>query len=294
VFQNNNIADGFYQVLGQASVTATTDIDIQGAVWSNDGPWGPHVDFTDVDINSVLFQGTMLNIGTFSFKQGDDCQNCTYIGCEQLIPDGANISGTVFSDTIMLANDSAIVYDNSADPDGELDGMKITKGALATHAIEFGTNVPATMTLRDCEFIGYNASDTQDDSTFHFKDTAGTITLNLIGCTGEFSYRSDGATIVIVIAPVTVLITVFDAGTGLPIENANVWMEKESDQTNLLSDSTDVNGEVTFQHTYTADLDIVGWARQMDTIGVDYVQANYSGTITDSGFTLNIKLTPLS
>lgn len=79
------------------------------------------------------------------------------------------------------------------------------------------------MTLRDCTFTDYNASDTQNDSTFHFKDTGGTITLNLVGCTGNFSYRTDGATIVISIDPVTELVNVKAAGSNY--QNARVFVE---------------------------------------------------------------------
>jgi len=294
VFQNNNIRDGFYEIRAVASATATTDIDIQGAIWSNDGPFGPHVDWTDPDIGTVLFNGTMLNLGEFLYVTGQDCKNITYVGCEQITPDGADIRGSTVSGYEGTDNTSAIVYNNSADPDGEFDGLTITKGAAATHAIEFGVDIPADITLRNCIFSGYNASDTQDDSTFHFKDTGGTITINLIGCTGEFSYRSDGATIDVVIAPVTVTIKVLDDSTGLALQFAHVWIGKDSDKSELLNDATDVNGEVTFQYTYVADLDIVGWARQMDLSGTDYVQKDFSGTITDAGFSLTIRLEPIS
>ena len=97
-----------------------------------------------------------------------------------------------------------------------------------THAIEFGTNVPTSMTLRNCDF-GTNYSATEDGSagneTFWFRDTSGTsITLNLVGCSGNFGYRTDGADITIVADPVTVTVNILDNNAS-PLLGARVRLE---------------------------------------------------------------------
>jgi hypothetical protein len=100
-------------------------------------------------------------------------------------------------------------------------------GATSTHAIEFGASIPSEITIRGMDFFGYGSTDNANDSIFHFKDTGGTITVNIIDCTndgGGFSYRTDGATIDLVIAPKTTKITVEDAD-GTLIENARVLIE---------------------------------------------------------------------
>jgi hypothetical protein len=122
------------------------------------------------------------------------------------------------------ADTSALVWNVNADPDGNLDGSSFIKGTAATHAIEFGTSVPASMTLRNCDFSGYNASDSQNDSTFYFADTGGSITLTLVSCTGNVTYKSAGATITIVSDPVTVQTTVKTAD-GVNVENARVFLK---------------------------------------------------------------------
>lgn len=150
---------------------------------------------------------SFTDMGVFGFDTNSTIDGCTFRRCDAITPKGGNLSNSNIADTNVVANASALVYDVNADPDGELDGITFTMGTTLTHAIEFGTNVPATMTLRDCVFSGYGAGTDTNNSTFHFKDTAGTITLNIIGGSGNVSYRTDGATIVIVQDPVTTKVT---------------------------------------------------------------------------------------
>jgi hypothetical protein len=126
---------------------------------------------------------------------------------------------------------SALIWDVNSDPDGELDGMTFDNITPSmTHAVEFGTNVPTTMTLRNCDF-GTNYSATEDGSagneTFWFRDTSPTsITLNLVGCSGNFGYKTDGAAITIVADPVTTTVTVLD-NTGSPLLGARVILRAD-------------------------------------------------------------------
>jgi hypothetical protein len=102
--------------------------------------------------------------------------------------------------------------------------------ATSTHAIEFGTSIPSEVTLRGMDFFGYGSTDNANDSIFHFKDTGGTITVNLIDCTndgGGFSYRTDGATINLVIAPKTTKVTTEDAD-GTLLSGVRVLLETSS------------------------------------------------------------------
>ena len=110
---------------------------------------------------------------------------------------GANLSGSTVSNSAVAADASAIVWDDTGDPGGELDNMTFIKGSTANHAIEFGLNSPTTLSLVGHTYTGYNASNAQNDSTLHFKRTSGTVTVNISGGGNTPSYRTDGATIVI-------------------------------------------------------------------------------------------------
>lgn len=182
-------------------------------------------DMSEANLLTCSVVDTKLTNGDeVTYKSGQTATGNIYNGCGQITHAGADKDDIVVKGYEGTANTSALIYDVNADPDGELDRAEFVKGTAATHAIEFGTNVPATMTLRDVTCTGYNAADTQNDSTFHFKDTAGTITLNLIGFTGNSSYRSDGATIDIVIDPVTELVNVKNAA-GTNLQNVRVIVE---------------------------------------------------------------------
>lgn len=147
----------------------------------------------------------------------------------QVDTDGAGNAFTLTPDTDNYTESSGLIWDTAADPNGELDGMTFdTLTPSMGHAIEFGTNVPTTMTLTNCDF-GTNYSGTEDGSvgneTFWFRDTSPTsITLNLVGCTGNFGYKTDGAAITIVSDPVTTAVTVLDNNAS-PLQGARVILE---------------------------------------------------------------------
>jgi len=108
------------------------------------------------------------------------------------------------------------------------------------------------MTLRGCDFSGYSASNNANDSTFHFKDTGGSITLNLVNCSGNVSYRTDGATITIVQDPVTTTVKAITTA-GANVASARVLLET-SDGTGPLpyQDSVSItqsSGTATVSHT---------------------------------------------
>ena len=208
-----------------------------------------------------------LNVGTFTadacqftgvstttFSSTSTATNCIWNKCDQVTAPGADLTGSQIIAYNGVANTSSLVWDANLDPDGELDDMVFdsTDSPNAVHAIEFGNTVPTNMTLRGCTFTGFNAANTQNDSTFHFKDTGGTITLNLVNCTGNASYRSDGATINIVQDPVTTTVTAIETD-GTELQNVLVLLEA-SDGTGDLpyQDSvtiTQTGGTATVTHT---------------------------------------------
>lgn len=201
-----------------------------------------NVEWTNISITALgtVSRGILtLDVGTFSgnncqftdidttiFASTGSCLNATWRRCNAVTAAGADLSGSSIVDSTVAANTSSLIWNVNQDPDGELDNMSFddTNSTNAIHAIEFGTNVPSTMTLRGCDFTGFNAANNQNDSTFHFKDTAGTITLNLVGCSGNFGYRTDGATINIVQDPVTTTVRAVDVD-GDAVQGCRVFLE---------------------------------------------------------------------
>ena len=179
------------------------------------------IDNADVDFDACTFE----NMGSFIFLSNAVCTNSTFQGCGIITAGDADFSGTSISGYEGTADTSPFIWNVATNPDNDTDGMSFTKGTALTHAIEFGLSSPTTINLSDITFSGYNASNAQSDSTFHVKRTSGTVTINLSGCTGNFSYKTAGAAVVIVVDPVTVRVDAYraDSPTTL-VEGARVLL----------------------------------------------------------------------
>jgi hypothetical protein len=182
-----------------------------------------------------------LDVGTFT---GDACQfngfsttvfnssstcNAAWTSCGAVTAAGADLSGSSILTPNVTANNSGLIWNVNTDTTGLLDNMTFTKtSSVAHHAIEFGTDIPTSnITLNGCDFgtdFSAGLDTTVGDETFHFLDTTGTITLNLVGCTGNKGYRSEGVVVTIVDDPVTTSFTVTDTD-GAAISGARALIE---------------------------------------------------------------------
>lgn len=184
--------------------------------------------------------GTFTNCGAIDMGSIADATANLFTSCGAVTSQGCDMTDSSILTSTVAANASALIYNETADPDGEFDGMTFSKGTNAHHAIEFGLSSPLTMTLRNVTCTGFNAADTQNDSTFHFKRTTGTVTLNLVGFTGNYTYRTDGATIILVVDPVTVKATA-TLKDGTPVASARVYLR-----------ASDGTGPFPFEETVTS------------------------------------------
>jgi hypothetical protein len=128
----------------------------------------------------------------------------------------------------VAAGSGAVLWNSAADPDGNLDDGVYTQGTNAHSAIEFGTLVTSDITIRNCDFSGFNASDDVNGSIFKFLATTGTLNLNLVGCSHDGSgFTVDdtaGVTVTVVVDPVATKVTCEDS-TGGVVENVRVLLE---------------------------------------------------------------------
>lgn len=233
----------------------------------------------------------------------------TWTGCNAVTSNGGSfIAASILSPTV-LANTSGFIYDIATDPDGILDGMEFSEGGNLHHAIEFGITSPLSMTLNDIDFSGFSASINVNNSTFHIKRTSGTVTINLVGCSGNFGYRTDGATVVLVQDPVTTTVNVKDT-LGNNITGARVYLEAADGTGDLpYQDSVSISSGATLATvTHTAHglstnnwVNIVGattssinGAKQITVLTVNsYTYPDTSnvgavgGTITSTGVVIN-------
>jgi hypothetical protein len=175
---------------------------------------------------------TTGEVTQFTVDSSGAVGSVTGVANTQLLTDGSGTGFTLTPEVDNLQEIAALQWLDNLDPDGELNGMAFAKGTNPTHAIEFGVNSPLTMTLRDWVISGYNASNGNKDSTFWVRRTSGTVTINVIGGSGNFSYKSDGATVSVVVDPVTTLVHVAD-NTGVDLQNARVLVEASDNTADL-------------------------------------------------------------
>lgn len=298
VFTEQSVAAGLYSLSG---VGSGTNITIVSSVLRSTGVGDNTrfiVDFSDATLASCVFTDNLVvRASTVDFASGVDARNNVFDDCGQISPQGADMRGSSVLNYEGTANTSALIYDETADPDGEFDDMSFTKGTAATHAIEFGLNSPTAITLRGIDFSGYNVNNNQNDSTLHVLRTSGTVTISLVGCTGNISYRTEGATVVLVQDPVTTTVTVQDINTGSPVQNARVYMIAASggplaQGTVIIQGLTDVNGQISDTRTLASAQPITGWVRRATT-GTLYKQGPIAGTISNvAGLALTVQMIP--
>lgn len=186
------------------------------------------------------------DMGTFAFDTNSTINNCTFLNCGTVNAGGGTLNNSSILTPNVTANNSGLVWNVNTDTTGLLDDMTFSKtAAVAHHAIEFGLLIPTTnITLNNCDFgtdFSAGLDTTVGDETFHFLDTTGTITLNLVGCTGNKGYRSEGVVVTIVDDPVTTQYTVTtDAIPPVVIEGSRVFIE-----------ASDATGPLPFEEAVT-------------------------------------------
>lgn len=194
----------------------------------------------DVNLSSCTF----TDMDTFTFMAASAALNCIFRRTNAVTAPGSNLTGSTFETPTVAANTSAVIWDVNTDPNGLLDNTTFSKGTNAHHAIEFGTALvlPMSITLTGIDFTGFSATagGTNGDETLHIKDTTGTLTINLVGCTGNIGYRTEGATVVLS-SSVPITVTVKDkAGTVIPGVRTAVYLT--SDRTEVINLDTNGSG----------------------------------------------------
>lgn len=188
-----------------------------GVGWEFDADSDP--DNTDVFIYGSTFNGASQGVG---FRSGMEFIGGVISNSGLVRSGGATLVNSSIIGSLAATDTSALRWAVATDPDTHLHGVSISKGTNAHHAIEFGLTSPTTMTLRSMAFTGFNAANGNNDSTLHIKRTTGTVTINLIGVTGNVSYKTDGATVTLVINPVALTITAKNIDTGANVQGARV------------------------------------------------------------------------
>ncbi len=177
-------------------------------------------DMSDANFDILeLEQTTWINFGLITFPTVDAskfCNNTTFINCDQMITSTIDMDGNTWSGTTNA--NGAILLDTTGDSDNILNATFISDGT--GHGVEI--SVLGTYDFDNWAFTGYGAT-TSTDAAVYVSAVTGTVTINVLNGGDTPTYRTAGATVVIVLAAVTVSVTAVEAD-GTPIEGAAVTL----------------------------------------------------------------------
>jgi hypothetical protein len=193
VFTDAPVATGLYTIRGEGTgCRVNIDSSVIRGAGSTDATRFIF-DMDDADLVSLsLIDSFLTRAGECRFKSGQVVTGNTFADCGQILSGGADFTGTTVVGYEGAADSAALVWNENADPDGELDDM-----------------------------VFANAN---NDSTLLISRTSGTVTINLVGVTGTVTFKTAGATVVLVSDPVTTTITVRDIVDQALVENARVLL----------------------------------------------------------------------
>ena len=118
------------------------------------------------------------------------------------------------------------------------------------------------------------------------------LTINVASGASTPSVANSGTgTVDVVAGLLPISFTVKSKTTGLGIPDANVMMQRKDTKATIVVGTTDINGlySESVAASYNA-VDYVGWVRQSDLIGIDYVSQDIQGTITSTGADVSVSL----
>ncbi|MGI9317647.1 MAG: hypothetical protein ACR2QW_09970 [bacterium] len=287
------------RVVGNA--TGTNSWVITNTVMVNTGTES-QFDMSDSNMDTATMDGcTLIDFGTIQLPNATTktTLNCAFLTCGEVTSNGGDMTGSKILTPDIAANEAGLIWDLNQDPNGELDDMTFTKtSGTAHHAIEFGTSIPTSeITLTGIDFgtdfsASENTSPTAEagDETFAFRDTTGTLTVNLVGCTGNFGFYSAGV-VVTVSESVSVSFEAVDK-TDAAIQSVRVTAYLVSDDTEVINTTTNASGLATTSFGGSTPADVYYRYRKSSTGSTKYVNLSGFGTIAvGTGLTIKRSMT---
>jgi hypothetical protein len=249
---------------------------------------------TDTDVTDVFIYGSTFDGFTqgISFRSGHEFIGGRILSSGQITAGGATMVNSQVSGSTAT---SALLWNVNTDTSGLLDGMSYTIGTSG-HGIEFGSNTPSSITFNGITFTGYGGtpgsnltSSSGSTDAAVYNNSGKEITINITGSGTTPSVRNGAGATTIVVSSVPLAVTVIDTATN-PIQTAQVAIYLTSNDSELLNDDTDVNGEVSGSYSGGTPAAIYIRVRKSSTGDTKYIPASTTGSITSSGFSITITL----
>jgi hypothetical protein len=241
---------------------------------------------TDADVTDVFIYGSTFSGFTNGIKLRSGQE---FIGC------AVNASGTIDSGGATLVNStiatsidtSALLWNTNANTSGKLDGISFISTGTG-HAIELGPNTPNEITFHGINFSGYATSDGSTGNESLYNNSGKAITINIASGGAVPTVRNGTNASTTIVASVPLNVKVIDQANN-PIQNAQVAIYLTSNNTELVNDQTNVDGDVSGSFGGTTPAAIYIRVRKSST-GTKYIPVLSVGTIGGTGFNATVTL----
>ena len=278
----------------EINMTAFNFICLDPSGTASKGRW---ITTNDATVN--LLNCSFQDMATFTFDSNTTVDTCTFLRCGQIDPGAGDLSfSSVRQSTVTgggSAGGGALLWNDSSDPNTQLNDMTFTIGAGSHHAIEFGTSAPQTINLTNMTFTGFSASNQQTTSVLYFPDTGSDVTwtVNHTGTSGTISYykaRTGDTVTISSSVPITITVKDTDGNLISGVQTA-VYLTTDTTYTSPIMNEDTVAGVASENYTGSTPVDVVVRCRKAS--GGDTKYKNYSSTqaIGTGGLTLTVTIT---
>lgn len=295
VWRKNIVPDTFYEIKPQGASGNKTTVTLTG--WIIRGEAGQKWNINATTYGDwKSYNCALSDIATAALNAASVISGGSVGASGKITTNGATVSGVTFTgqtaDQLSIAStgEMASVSGNSFTKNGTNNAVEII-GAAGTY-------------VWDNTLSGYTSGTTGNgvqitggsitgNEAIHVTATSGTFSISVADGASIPSVSSAGAVVNVTANQVTVGVTVLDDVTGSALQYAHVYLCKVSDKSQILNGETNASGYVSTALDYSADVPVMGWARQMDLSGTDYEAKSIAGTITASGFSTTVRLSPI-
>jgi len=259
--------------------------------------------------------GTFENLSTVAHDSDWSMQNCILSRCAS-----RTITGGVFDDNKISESDPLIIDGSTTYRNDVKDHL--SNGATCVSPSDL-SSINGWYFKRDANGYGVDIGNITTTISLDWKNTesgyttgtAGTdvgvtptgaetilcnvsngevLTISVESGASTPSVANSGlGTVNVVAGLLPISISVKNAQTGLGIPDANVMILRDDTKATIISGTTNGDGDYaeSVASTYNG-VNFIGWARQMDLSGIDYVQKDFSGTISSTGVDIQVSLEP--
>lgn len=288
IYPNQSLVSDTFMGLTIDLQNASTDVNLSNATIQSSSPSTAtkRPDLIVTGTSGVLDLDSVNIIGTRTI----DLTSAVTITNSLLETLNLTQSNSIIQDSTIRSNTATGVAMLNDANFSNLSGVTFLQ-AGSGHAIEITT--PGSYGFDNLTFTGYGADGTNGAAVYN--NSGGSITINVLNGGGSPTVRNGTGASTTINNSVAVKVTVLDAVTLNPIQNARVLLEADtggdlSVGTDILTGLTDVNGVLEDTgFNYTNLQPVTGKVRKA-TSSPYYKQSLITGTINSSGFDLNILL----